>query len=325
MDAASITNYCMSLTDWSRTGYFNFNNSLKKLKELNVNYIAVNLWIYQDRRTSSLIYNDHRKTPTSGAVRRVIDRTRKYGMKVFLKVNVDSKDNIWRGKFMPDDIGKWFKSYRKRLLPYAVLAEEKNVEMFSVGCEFRSLSGKENNKVWKDLIKDIKKEYQGKLTYCANWDEYEKVSFWDELDFIGIDAYFPLHGGDRITAADIRMAWTNCEMTGYYEVNWIKRLNDFRRKIKKDIFFTEAGFSSADGTAAEPWRWDLSPVNLQLQADCYKGTFQAFQGIPWMKGIFWWDWQKDSFSGGEEDAGLTPMNKPAQNVLKEFYLKQAVR
>ncbi|MBU1078665.1 MAG: hypothetical protein KKH98_15305 [Spirochaetes bacterium] len=325
MDVTPFTNYCMSLTDWSRTGYFNFNSSLKKLKELNVNYIAVNLWVYQDRRTSSSIYRDRRKTPSDNAVRSIIDSAGKYGMKVFLKVNVDSRDNIWRGKFMPDNVGKWFKSYRKMLLPYAALAGEKNIEMFSVGCELKSLSGNEHYDTWKDIIKELRKAYPGKLIYCANWDEYENVSFWDELDYIGVDAYFPLHGGDRISALDIRMAWTNCEMTGYYEVNWIKKLNDFRKRIKKDIFFAEAGFSSAEGSAAEPWRWDLTPVNLQLQADCYKGTFLAFQDLSWMRGIFWWDWQKDLSAGGEEDTELTPMNKPAQKVLKEFYIKRAIR
>ena len=35
--------------------------------------------------------------------------------------------------------------------------------------------------------------YSGKLTFGANWYlEYEDVTFWDDLDYIGIQAYFPL-------------------------------------------------------------------------------------------------------------------------------------
>jgi hypothetical protein len=39
---------------------------------------------------------------------------------------------------------------------------------------------------------EIRKIYTGKLTYAANWDDFDKVPFWKELDYIGIDAYFPL-------------------------------------------------------------------------------------------------------------------------------------
>jgi hypothetical protein len=43
---------------------------------------------------------------------------------------------------------------------------------------------------WSQLIKKIKKIYSG--NYAANWDDFDKVPFWNELDYIGIDAYFPL-------------------------------------------------------------------------------------------------------------------------------------
>ena len=39
----------------------------------------------------------------------------------------------------------------------------------------------------------VLKIYSGKLVYSANWgEEFEQLSFWNELDFIGIDCYYPL-------------------------------------------------------------------------------------------------------------------------------------
>jgi hypothetical protein len=45
------------------------------------------------------------------------------------------------------------------------------------------------------------------LTYAANWDKYDQVSFWDELDFIGIQAYFPLTDQTNPSAEEIKKGW----------------------------------------------------------------------------------------------------------------------
>lgn len=42
------------------------------------------------------------------------------------------------------------------------------------------------------IAKDIRKEYPEKLNYTTNWDKYQNVPFWKDVDYIGIDAYFPL-------------------------------------------------------------------------------------------------------------------------------------
>ena len=45
---------------------------------------------------------------------------------------------------------------------------------------------------WWELIANIRQSYSGQLTYAANFDNYQEVYFWDQLDLIGINAYFPL-------------------------------------------------------------------------------------------------------------------------------------
>lgn len=316
----SFTNRGMSLTDWSANGYYFFNDSLEKLKYNYVNYVAINGWVYQDTETSTNIYKDNNNTPIDDAMENIIDMAHNKNMMVLLKIDVDAKNGVWRGQFNPSDVNAWFQSYKTIMTQYAKLAENKGVEMFSIGCEFRSLSGSTYYSNWTNVIHAIRKVYSGKLIYSANWDEYDNVSFWDELDYIGIDAYFPLDTDNNATANDIKNDWHTSRASGAYNGrHWISEISNFCQSKGKNLFFTEIGYSSADGTVDEPWNWNLTPVNLSLQSNCYKGTIMAWTNYSWFEGMFWWDWRKSPYGGGHSDTHHTPMNKPAETVLKEMY------
>jgi len=61
---------------------------------------------------------------------------------------------------------------------------------------------------WRVLIADIRKLYRGKLTYAANWaKELNDVPFWAELDFIGIQAYYPLTDKANPTVDELEEGW----------------------------------------------------------------------------------------------------------------------
>ena len=62
--------------------------------------------------------------------------------------------------------------------------------MFSVGTELQ-IPALQREADWRQLIKDVRAVYSGKLIYSANWyEEYEGIKFWDALDAIGVQAYF---------------------------------------------------------------------------------------------------------------------------------------
>ena len=82
-------------------------------------------------------------------------------------------------------------SYTQFILLYAMLAQEIDAELFCIGTELEKFIEK-RPQYWSNLIKEIKKVYKGKLTYAANWDEFKRTPFWSDLDYIGIDAYFPV-------------------------------------------------------------------------------------------------------------------------------------
>lgn len=82
-------------------------------------------------------------------------------------------------------------SYSDFIITYAKAAEEIEAELFCIGTELEKFV-LHRPSFFEELINKIRNVYSGKLTYAANWDEFKRVPFWQSLDFIGIDAYFPL-------------------------------------------------------------------------------------------------------------------------------------
>ena len=85
-----------------------------------------------------------------------------------------------------------------------------NVELFCIGTELSFASQKTDK--WKELIQKVKTSYDGKLTYAANWDNYKNIKFWDDLDFVGIDAYFPLSYTTKPDLEELKNGWNKWSM-----------------------------------------------------------------------------------------------------------------
>ena len=64
-------------------------------------------------------------------------------------------------------------------------------DIFCVGTELSKLS--KHDAEWRRIIGDVRKIYKGPLTYAAvQGPEFETLQFWDALDYIGLNNYYPL-------------------------------------------------------------------------------------------------------------------------------------
>ena len=105
---------------------------------------------------------------------------------------------------------------------------------------------------WKKLIKEVRAVYSGKLTYAANFDNYQEVAFWKQLDFIGINAYFSLRDANT-TFED------STQLKALLKKGWDRVFAEIqsytKRKALKDkpLLFTELGYISRENTTIEPW------------------------------------------------------------------------
>ncbi len=160
------------------------------------------------------------------------------------------------------------------------------------------------------MIASIRTVYDGPLTYASSFQEVHAVGFWDRLDFIGVNGYYPLSPSRTPTVEELVAAWSTEK----------KRLAALSQRLDKPIVFTELGYRSADFAA---WRhWEIprdAQVNLLAQANAYEAFFRAIWPEPWCGGVYWWKWHSflDHSHRGSND--FEPEGKPAEAVVARYY------
>ena len=262
-------------------------------------------WYQSDLRSSNIFENQN--TPADVSLLHAISQARKLGMKIMLKPHVDVIDGTWRGRIEPANRPAWFADYREFILHYADIAANFAVEQFVVGTELAGVS--DDAAAWSSLIAQVRQHYDGPLLYAASWDEYTRIGFWNDLDVVGINAFFPLTNLQNPTLVDLLVGWEF----------WLRRLEIWQKAVGKPVVFTEIGYTSQDGTNIRPYDFAMSStIDLDEQAECYRSALIALDDISWLKGMYWWMWRTDLL-GGANDRGYTPFNKPAEQVLKQSW------
>lgn len=298
-------------------------SSLYDLKGQNIEWITIVPWGFQvDYKDADVSFYDGDSTQLFDRISLVRDA----GFKVFLKPHVWVDTTIegkWRSEIFPlhDENWKlWQDSYKDFIFHYAKIAEQAGAEMFCVGTEFTRLA-LEKPQFWLELIQELRGIYSGKLIYAANWyREYEEITFWDKLDYIGIQAYFPLVDIKHPTVDDLTKAWKK----------YLPSISSLSKKHQRKVLFTEMGYKSTASAAIEPWLWaeNLKSENIifseQTQANCYKAFFKNVWPKKWFAGVHIWqmrmDYKKDHMKEWAK-LNFTPQGKIAEKIIAEGFKK----
>jgi hypothetical protein len=271
----------------------------------------VTVW-YQRDKSSTAIEPVRDKTASDRAVRAVIRYLHEKGAKVMLKPYVDSGDGTWRADFEPTSTAAWFNDYRRFITHYADLAAAEDVELLCVGVEYRWCDADEYD-YWEAVIDAVRARYDGELTYAAHWKNYRDVCFWNLVDYVGVDTYFPLSEKDNVSLSALVKTWD-------YHMGRLETWRSDARLTDTQVILTEVGYQS------RPQCWKTPAFTVDERADakaqeiCYKALFMAAPKRPWLRGIYVWCWDNWSpNSGGAEDNTWTPKGKPAETVLSEYY------
>lgn len=290
---------------------------VQEVVDLNANHAAVMPFGFiRDLNSPEIIFDTDRQWfgETKKGAKQYIEMLHKNGIGVLLKPQIW----IWRGEFTGnlkmDNEEEWKTleaSYKAFIIAYAVVAQETKVEVFCIGTELKEFI-QNRPQYWAELIKEIKTIYTGKLTYAANWDEFAKIPFWEALDYIGVDAYFPLSDKKSPSADDLKIGWQK----------WKDAMSEIAKAKNKKVLFTEYGYRSMDYTANKPWLVDRNDekVNLDAQVIATKVIIEEFWKEDWFAGGYVWKWFiNHKQSGGIADNRFTPQNKPAQEAIKQLY------
>jgi len=310
----------VSVESWNQ-GEFASANADQTLAEIVVpagaNWVSVIVKCYQETLTSTVISCQTERSATDDELRHVIQRAHDLGLKVMLKPHLDPLDleSSSSGRFMIGFGGDeaawsaWFASYTMMITHYATLAQELNVEYLAVGTELAGTVQRADQ--WRHVIQAVRAVYDGRLTYAAlAYFEPPQIGWWDDLDAIGIDAYFTVTLTNRATLAQMRLGWTPA----------VAFLSWLAQRWNMPVIITEVGYMSADGTNVLPGDWSTrGEIDVQEQADAYEALFESFQGHDWWHGVFWWSLSTDSNQGGMADRGYSFHGKPAEEVLRRFF------
>lgn len=289
------------------------------IKELGANWISlVPFCDFDSLHKNQLIYNqswEYYGERLEG-LQKTIQQLHNQGFKIMLKPQIREQNGRYVGHidFLKKKNWRLFEqSYKAYIFAVLQIAIEENVELFCIGTELGKFV-KSRPKFWKKLIKEIRESYKGKLTYAANWDDYETVPFWKKLDYIGIDAYFPISKKKNPTPKDLLEGWESI----------LEKINAIGNAYQKRILFTEYGYRSIEKSASKPWLHSTDATfDATSQANSLQALYKAIWNQPYFAGGFLWRWYPyHPNAGGKGDTKYTVQNKVAENVVRKVYTKQ---
>ncbi len=218
----------------------------------------------------------------------------------------------WRGTLSFKKEQDWQqleKEYEAYILKLAKVAAILEVDLFSIGTELKEFAIK-RPQFWSQLIQQVRGIYSGSLTYAANWDEYHKIGFWQNLDYIGVDTYFPV---SRAKTPDVKKTIKNWRSIQ-------KQLKKLSKSQDRPILLTEFGYRNISYAGKRPWTHDKGeaiPQNYQAQVNLLEAFFQTFWKKSWVAGGFSWKWFASPKSG--KDTTFSVQGKPALKVVQHWY------
>lgn len=285
----------------------------------------VPVWTVQGSWDPSVVFNP-KLSPGNDSIVQALEDAISAGLQPILKPHVDCQDGEWRaliGQSWNQGASEWttfFDTYTVYMQTMAQIAADHGAVGFVVGTELVSATKDYNTQSWYNVIAAVRKIYpesQGWMSYAANWGgwggpEPWDVQFWDKMDFIGIDAYYPLtqQGTADPPLSALVDAWGPI----------VTNLTALSEKWSgKPILFTELGYQSVPTAACFDSDNNQQPPDEAAQANAYTAMFQAVWDQDWFAGVHWWRWAPTPFAGGKCDNQWTPQGKQALKVLNKYY------
>jgi hypothetical protein len=242
-------------------------------------------------------------------------------------------------------------SYDYVIVDEAKAAQAAGAKLFSIGTELDELADDTSSAVkadWDNLIADVRAVFSGALTYSANWATASQVTFWNKLDYVGIDGYVPLsntipsNAAQNPSLASLIAGWntpSNVDIaysggvTVSQQLGGVSAIDAFdqlaQQSINKGFIFTELGYQNDTGAAADPTGGSNQGVaDPSLQAELYSAFFDAWggaqqsaaangglvDGTPYsLVGAYFWNWNPDTSPAGYDDWSV--YGYPAESVI----------
>lgn len=298
--------------------------------------------------------------PTDAHLEHAIRQAQSLGLKTELKLHfLDPKnrgDVLAGSHYEPADPAVFFDSYRKTVLQNAVLAQRLHVDIFVFATELGGLitGNPKFRPYFVDLIDGIRKVYSGKLSiatqisthvegfgspngprcidrrdgrnWCLSSDEASFVTFWDRLDYTGIDPYVNFTSKANPTYDELVAAYHQ-DIDGRDFLGKVEAI--VHRAGDHPLLISEVGAPSVRGAQRCTGCWDNSgPPDPAMQALIYRAMLDTFcreSKSLHLAGLVLWS--VDAFPDerarqdprGVDPVGFTFERKPAEDVVRAAF------
>lgn len=260
-----------------------FADELTTLRGLGVNAVATHPYarIHAD---GSLRWRSWRSDQVPDYVMAPLKTTQRAGLRKMVKPHLAywGSPFSWRGAIDFSDTAarrRFFEDYQRWIV--ALAADTSSADVFVIGTELDLMVKYEHE--WRQIIAAVRAVTPATLTYAANWDSYQKVPFWDALDLVGVQGYFPISAAATPSDAALTAGWRKVTAG----------LHKYHQKVGKPVLFTELGYNQSLQAAAQPWSYerDRSREAALLQARCLRIGLQVLaENEVWCRGAFLWKW-----------------------------------
>ena len=244
------------------------------------------------------------------------ENAKERGMRIMLKPQIWINHSSWPGNInfeSSEEWNLWLSNYEKWILHYAIIAELTGAQLFCIGTEFVQATLKNPGR-WRSIIKKVRAVYHGPLTYAANWgQEFERIEFWDDLDYIGLDNYYPVRASEKDGLERMKQGFATQKI----------KLQEKAFRYCRSVLFTEIGYMANNkaGMGPKEFEADRSDYDELSQAACYRLALETYWKEDWFAGMYWWKWFSEPADRGRTADEHSPHGRPAERVLAEWYSK----
>ncbi|MEO0052676.1 MAG: YCF48-related protein [candidate division WOR-3 bacterium] len=291
-----------------------------------INWVVIQpVWWMTDTGKSEIFWLPD-SSPSDREISHIIRLARNLGIRVFLKPQLRCRSGVSPLFHNPPDT-LWFTAYRRFILHYAEIGLRTGCELFAIGTGLdRTTDETWERAEWHRTIAQVRKVFRKAsqppaLTYGADWRTWRQIPFWQSLDYIGINAFFPLTADEPPYPPSEFPPGSVDGLAWFWKHKYLPEIENFLSGLDqpRPVLFTEIGYRSIDRCYLQPEN-DTQSGNYDpvAQRNSYIAAYHALAGRPWFAGWCFYAWQTDTGDGGAGNTGYTPHNKKAQEVMRKF-------
>ncbi len=294
--------------EWSRDS---FGEELDRLATMGANWVSIHP--YARIGNDGAVRSRYGVKNAPAYLTRPIQMAHERGFKICIKPHLSywGSKFSWRGDIEfkdPNELTLFQRSYREWILALAEIT--KDADAFVVGTELDGTTA--DSAYWRELTLAVKTKTPAILGYASNWDSTSKIEFWDALNFIGVQAYFPVSHKSQPSEQELRDGWQKI----------VVQLKDLALQWDRPVVLTELGYNAALNAHVEPWShhetWGKDRARaLEHQALCMQIALETIRPHrSWLKGCFLWKW----FVGDSRGENFNLDTPQVREVLSKSWL-----